>query len=162
MQADEEIKTLATTKTSEEDSTPESIEAIVTNSDDEKEEEKDNHSFLEQFDLPKISILEETPDWLKDDYLVKGYRINHHRFTDLLKSLFTLHNETFNIWTHLIGGICFIVLAVYLAFFSQTARDMTSSLYNKVSESDLTQSVINFIKVDMSLILKNADTDKGS
>ena len=160
MQA-EETKSLATTKSSEEDSTPESIEAIVTKSDEEEkvEEEIKNKTFLDSFNLPKISILEETPEWLKDDYLLKGYRINHHRFVDLLKSLFTLHNETINIWTHLIGGICFIVLAVYLAFFSQAARDLTTSLYNKVSESDLTQSVTNFINVDMSMILNNANSN---
>ena len=33
-------------------------------------------------------------------YINKGYRINY-TFQETLRSLFTWHNETINIWTHL-------------------------------------------------------------
>ena len=49
--------------------------------------------------------------WNRD--LVRGYRINYGTWTATFKSLFQCHNETVNIWTHLIGFIvCFCLLWV--------------------------------------------------
>ena len=45
-------------------------------------------------------------------FIIYGYRI-HHNFFDCLKSIFKIHNETLNIWTHLIGTLFY----VYLSFF---------------------------------------------
>lgn len=49
------------------------------------------------------------PDYLKDnEFITSGYRANWG-FMDTLKSLFQLHNETGNIWSHLLGrtnGLC--------------------------------------------------------
>lgn len=44
------------------------------------------------------------PAWLRDnDYLVKGHRPPLHSFWACFKSMFRIHTETGNIWTHLIG-----------------------------------------------------------
>ena len=57
------------------------------------------------------------PEWLKDNqYLKQGYRPVTKSFRDCLKSVFRWHNETGNIWTHLVG----FALLVALAFFSFT------------------------------------------
>ena len=61
-----------------------------------------------------IASIKDAPEWLHDDFLIHGYRINHHKTIDILKSLFSMHNETLNIWSHLIGVIVFISLAVIL------------------------------------------------
>ena len=45
-----------------------------------------------------------------------GYRINHRDTTKILKSIFTFHNETINIWTHLIGA--FIIFSIIIWFFA--------------------------------------------
>lgn len=43
------------------------------------------------------------PDFLRDnEYITTGYRANWS-LKDTGISLFQLHNETFNIWTHLLG-----------------------------------------------------------
>jgi len=56
----------------------------------------------------------EIPDWYKDnDYIQNRYRKWGQTWTYYLKTLFRVHNETFNIWSHLIGSILFIVLSVY-------------------------------------------------
>lgn len=45
------------------------------------------------------------PGWLKDnDFLVKGHRPPLNSFWDCFKSIFRIHTETGNIWTHLIGN----------------------------------------------------------
>lgn len=39
-----------------------------------------------------------------------GYRINFDSYWKLTKSLFMIHNETVNVWTHLLGMIFFFYL----------------------------------------------------
>ncbi|KAF5805176.1 hypothetical protein HanRHA438_Chr05g0215791 [Helianthus annuus] len=55
---------------------------------------------------------EQLPDYMKDnEYILKYYRADwplKHAFI----SLFLFHNETLNVWTHLIGFIAFLVLTI--------------------------------------------------
>lgn len=45
------------------------------------------------------------PDWLKDnDYLLHGHRPPMPSFRACFKSIFRIHTETGNIWTHLLGA----------------------------------------------------------
>ena len=44
------------------------------------------------------------PSWLKDnDFLHKGHRPQLNSFFACFKSIFRIHTETGNIWTHLLG-----------------------------------------------------------
>lgn len=48
------------------------------------------------------------PEWLKDnDYLLHGHRPPMPSFRACFGSIFRIHTETGNIWTHLLGGIKF-------------------------------------------------------
>ena len=51
-----------------------------------------------------------------NEYIIRGYRINFNSPRKILKSLFMIHNETVNVWTHLIGTIFFIMMFFYTAF----------------------------------------------
>ena len=51
------------------------------------------------------------------EYIGTGYRVNHHSCKELLKSLFTCHNETVNIWSHLFGVILFALICFILLFW---------------------------------------------
>lgn len=54
------------------------------------------------------------PDWLKDnDFLLRGHRVPTNSFLACFKSIFRIHTETGNIWTHLLGMIAFIGIAIY-------------------------------------------------
>lgn len=54
------------------------------------------------------------PHWLRDnDFLLKGHRPPLPSIKACFKSMFRIHTETGNIWTHLIGSISFIAVAVY-------------------------------------------------
>uniref|UniRef100_A0A674D0G3 Adiponectin receptor 1a n=1 Tax=Salmo trutta TaxID=8032 RepID=A0A674D0G3_SALTR len=54
------------------------------------------------------------PEWLKDnDYLLHGHRPPMPSFRACFGSIFRIHTETGNIWTHLLGLILFICLGTY-------------------------------------------------
>ena len=60
-----------------------------------------------------IGKQEEAPDFLQDnEYIKSGYRIDHNSFCLAAKSLFTCHNESVNVWSHLIGTLCFLGLFI--------------------------------------------------
>ena len=86
------------------------LEDLALDSNDSKEHEL-------KADMKKIPMIvhrEQAPDWLIDNkYILYGYRVDFQRKRDLLKSLFMKHNELLNIWTHLLGGVFFILLVFY-------------------------------------------------
>ena len=54
------------------------------------------------------------PNWLRDnDFLLKGHRPPLPSVKACLESVFRIHTETGNIWTHFIGAISFIGIAIY-------------------------------------------------
>lgn len=56
----------------------------------------------------------ELPHWLKDnEYLSDSHRPPLASFKSCFKSIFKVHTETGNIWTHLIGCLLFIALLLY-------------------------------------------------
>ena len=54
-----------------------------------------------------------------NNYILSGYRINHRTYSDAIWSLFTVHNESVNVWSHFLGAKLFIVVIVYLSCFNQ-------------------------------------------
>ena len=56
-------------------------------------------SFAEACDFQKIG-----------SYLETGYRINFCTHVQARNSLFLLHNDTLNIWTHFIGSLYYMVM----------------------------------------------------
>lgn len=69
--------------------------------------------------LPKdecfVGTWEEAPEFLRDnEYIKKGYRINFNTTGRVLKSLFMCHNETTNIWSHLLAAFLFTAFMIYI------------------------------------------------
>ncbi len=57
-------------------------------------------------------------DWQKDNEFIHGsYRPAMFSFRGCFKSMFRLHNETWNIWTHLVGFVFFVVLVMGVYVF---------------------------------------------
>ena len=79
-----------------------------------EKDKKDEH-FKDPIDLDldedskiKLGTYEEAPKYLQDNqYIKEGYVINCTTFKKTLRSLFVLHNESVNVWSHLIGAISF-------------------------------------------------------
>ena len=59
----------------------------------------------------KLTLLwNEIPQWLQDNhYIISGYRPASNSYTKSFQSLGYLHNETVNIYTHLIGALLALV-----------------------------------------------------
>ena len=60
-------------------------------------------------------------DPLLDDFVISGstklqvgFRIRFHTYWDCARSIFMIHNETVNIWSHLLGAIFFFALGIYI------------------------------------------------
>ncbi|KAH7017929.1 hemolysin-III channel protein-like protein Izh2 [Macrophomina phaseolina] len=62
------------------------------------------------------------PHWMRSDaYILSAYRIPQNSFRACCRSLFYLHNETVNIWSHLSVGTVFLALAARLALLPAAA-----------------------------------------
>lgn len=66
-----------------------------------------------------------------NQFLQNGYRLGYKRCRDVAKSIFAWHNETLNIWTHLLGAIIFIILCVWIL----TGFDVVKQKYGEMSET---------------------------
>ena len=76
-------------------------------------------------DKPHIGVIEEVaPEERFNKYLKTGYRINYNSWRKIICSLFEWHNETINIWTHLVGFVTYIVIIFVIAFTS-VGEDVT-------------------------------------
>ncbi|XP_072038269.1 uncharacterized protein [Amphiura filiformis] len=54
------------------------------------------------------------PEWLKDnDFLHHHHRPPLPSFRSCFKSIFRIHTETGNIWTHMIGCVTFLIMMIY-------------------------------------------------
>jgi len=71
---------------------------------------------------PFIGSREEAPEWLQeieiDGFLETGFRINFSSYSLASLTLFMWHNETINIWTHLIASASALFVVAIL-----TTRD---------------------------------------
>lgn len=55
------------------------------------------------------------PGYLKDNEYILGYYRSEWPLMQIFQSIFTIHNETLNVWTHLIGFFLFLTLTIYTA-----------------------------------------------
>ncbi|CZT07732.1 related to membrane proteins, contain hemolysin III domain [Rhynchosporium graminicola] len=65
----------------------------------------------------RISLLtwHELPTWQQDnEFILTGYRTASGSFSQSMRSLRHIHNETVNIYSHLFGGILFTILPFYV------------------------------------------------
>ena len=61
-------------------------------------------------EFPLLTV-QQVPEQHKEISIISGYR-QRLEYEDCLRSIFRLHNETVNIWTHLLGFLVFFVLMV--------------------------------------------------
>ncbi|CAN0873315.1 Heptahelical transmembrane protein ADIPOR3 [Linum grandiflorum] len=85
------------------------------------------------YELVEYSAL---PSFMKDnEYILRYYRAQWP-LKHLLLSIFTIHNETLNIWTHLLGFFLFLFLTIYTAMKAPRVVDLNllrnSGFYNQV------------------------------
>ncbi|XP_076441095.1 membrane progestin receptor alpha-like [Babylonia areolata] len=65
---------------------------------------------------------------IRDPYTLTGYRLSNQPWSYYIASLWWVHNETVNVWTHLIGCVLLVVHAVYLGMRLDRFRDSRAGL----------------------------------
>ena len=58
--------------------------------------------------LAKLLMSNNVPTYVREEYILSGYRPVNAAFSTCIKSIFIFHNETFNIWTHLLPIFYFL------------------------------------------------------
>merc|ERR1712045_545336 len=67
-----------------------------------------------KFQSWKVVVFSNLPQFLQDnDFLKKGHRPPLSSFRECFASIFRIHTETGNIWTHLLGVFAFLGLSLY-------------------------------------------------
>ena len=131
----------------------------------ERPEENEEKGKLKNENNPDINSIiignfSQAPKFLQEnEYIKNGYVINCTSFKKALVCLFKFHNETINIWTHLLGSIFFICLIFYTIFFvidfniqldiiKQDLPSIESKMeyINKISKNESTNEFYNSIK----------------
>ncbi|KAL6573060.1 Heptahelical transmembrane protein 4 [Orobanche hederae] len=64
------------------------------------------------------------PAYLKDNEYILGHYRSEWPLKQILLSVFTIHNETLNVWTHLIGFFLFLSLTIYTAMMVPNVMDL--------------------------------------
>ncbi|KAL6957068.1 hypothetical protein U1Q18_046536 [Sarracenia purpurea var. burkii] len=66
------------------------------------------------------------PGYLRDNEFIIGHYRSEWPLKHTLLSIFTIHNETLNVWTHLIGFFLFLSLTIYTAMKVPKVVDLYS------------------------------------
>ncbi|KAG8367640.1 hypothetical protein BUALT_Bualt16G0094000 [Buddleja alternifolia] len=77
---------------------------------------------------------EELPEYLKDNEFIRDYYRCEWPLKDLVLSVFQLHNETLNVWTHLVGFMIFLGLILMSLTEKMTLENVIASLFREGSD----------------------------
>jgi len=82
---------------------------------------------------PFIGDIEHVPPFMVDnEFINHGYRIGFNSTKKILRSLFILHNESVNVWSHLFGVLLFIILIFY-TFVSKEPPSLDNNMNTNMS-----------------------------
>ncbi|KAF2689044.1 HlyIII-domain-containing protein [Lentithecium fluviatile CBS 122367] len=89
-------------------------------------------SRVNESDIRRILLFEEIPSWMQvDPRIRRGYRDELKSFRTCFLSLFYVHNEFVNVWSHLLPGI------VHLALLIREARLILVDNDSGISSTDI-------------------------
>lgn len=86
----------------------------------------------------------QVPVWYADSFILTGYRPVTHSIRFCLESLVYMHNETVNIYTHLIPAICSAILAALVSQYFASTFPRATSTDTQVFQIYLATSVVCF------------------
>jgi adiponectin receptor len=84
-------------------------------------------------DKPFIGRWEEAREYNRDnEYIKTGYRVNFNKVKHIFQSLFIFHNESINIWSHLLGAVLFVIFVGYIIVWISPSFYFSSLDYIKM------------------------------
>jgi adiponectin receptor len=118
----------------------------------------------------RIGTPDESHKFLLDNQFIhKGYRLYFNSIQKISKSIFMLHNETVNIWTHALGSLLFVYILFLFIFSTDYSsnslhyKEYISSLHSdfidtKYSiQNKLFELIEEIKKVEVDGIMKSCD-----
>ena len=131
--------------------------------EEKQNESEDSNSLIKskELDLEKefdltLGTFEEAEKFMQDnEYIREGYILNCNTFKRTLRSLLMIHNETVNVWSHLVGAIFFFFLIWYTTIFITNLQTQVSNIR---SDASLVANKAREFKEESSDIMKNVYT----
>ena len=131
--------------------------------EEKQNESEDSNSLIKskELDLEKefdltLGTFEEAEKFMQDnEYIREGYILNCNTFKRTLRSLLMIHNETVNVWSHLVGAIFFLFLIWYTTIFITNLQTQVSNIR---SDASLVANKAREFKEESSDIMKNVYT----
>lgn len=162
-----------------------SVNTNGTNSDPEQEEnikiESENDMIINK--APFIGTLEDVKEFHEynadNSYILRGYRIHFNTIGRVMKSLVMIHNETFNIWSHMLGCLAALFLLILtmcsltklelLHYFSKftgyivinfaNQNNTNTANFSNINLSPYSEADINYYNNSSNYILNNFTND---
>ncbi|XP_073156584.1 heptahelical transmembrane protein 3-like [Henckelia pumila] len=94
-----------------------------------REAAANGEDFHEEKKPRRLEKFEALPEYLKDNEFIRDYYRCEWPLKDVLLSVFSLHNETLNIWTHLVGFLIFAWLTVVSLTEEMTMENFMGKLF---------------------------------
>lgn len=112
----------------------------------------------------QIGPLNDDHKFLQDnEFIHTGYRLYFNSSKKILKSLFIWHNESFNIWSHLLGFILFFSFLIYSAAFLHLSGELSlfSDEFSEYIESSVqkTRSTLEPIESELKSVIDSTELD---
>lgn len=105
----------------------------------------------------------EAPKFLLDnEFIHRGYRVNFNSIKKVLGSLFMVHNESVNVWSHLGGALLFIVFIIYTAtlFGKNIIAPNTNTILPPNTDYVMNESQINnFTNIFIDMLSQESFTN---
>ena len=87
----------------------------------------------------RLGTIYEAEEFMKsNEFILRGYRLNFNSFRKLIKSLFIVHNESINVWTHLLGALIMFILVFHTCLFLQYSTDLIQDFNFSSFKKDFT------------------------
>ena len=117
-----------------EDHSPENGDRIVENSNETQKIIPNDEEELENDLNLDVGNFEQAPKFMQDnEYIKTGYLLNCTNLKKTFKSLIMWHNETINIWSHLLGAFFFFILIFYTSIFVSNYKSQLSDIKKDIS-----------------------------
>ena len=82
----------------------------------------------------RLGTYEEAPKFIQDnEYLKHGYLLHCNTFKKIFKSFLIIHNESVNIYSHLLGAFFFFILIWYTTFFITNTKTQITQIKSAAS-----------------------------